>query len=586
MQTEPHHSYSTLVNDAKHRHTSNLRENRSLFFSLPWFQKGDLDAWVAVASNNMATMLICLQILLSVGFPDEIVYGKIAPGVGISMAFGSIFYMIQAMIVARNSGRIDICSQPFGINTPGAFAFINSIILPVFFKKLQYDDEGNPLNTAEAAKFAWKVGVAANFIQGIVEIAFAIIGPQIQTGIPLVALLTSLASIGFSFLLSGPMLEEAAKPPLAFICIVIVFLGYFAGVKWFGIPTSLLSMIVGTSIGWAGGYLTKENLNDQLKNVKMYSGDFAIVEIFSHINEVTPYIGLIIPVGLTVAVGTIQCVELAKTAGDKFDVRWSMLGDGLATVIAACFGSVFGMTVFIGHPAFKAMGARVTYNALTALTFVIVCFTGLTAVVLGIVSIESLNPILIFVGIIVCVDTLNITPKRHFAAFILGMVPAVCNWTQEQAQALLQAAAPDVAQKIDFQDPNQWRVWGKSMHGLFLMGSNYLVTSIVLCCMMIFIIDRNFPYAMFWAFVGAVCSLFGFMHTIKLDVWVGTHDYGWRFCVAYTSIAALFGILYVLQRYGYVQETHIDESEKEKKGIGELEKVEGTLPIVHEEKDY
>mmetsp|Transcript_9452 Transcript_9452/g.15172 ORF Transcript_9452/g.15172 Transcript_9452/m.15172 type:complete len:592 (-) Transcript_9452:138-1913(-) len=547
----PHHSYATLVRNAD-QNNDDLRRSRSLFFSLPWFQKGDIDAYTAVTSNNMATMLVCLQTLLSVGFPSEIVYGKISPGIGMSMAFGSIFYMFQALFYARSSGRTDICAQPFGINTPGAFAFISSIILPVYLKKLEYDDNNNPINTAEAAEFAWKVGVAANFVQGAVEVAFALIGPQIQRGVPIVALLTSLASIGFAFLLTGPMLDEFAKPMLSLVCIFIVFLGYFSGIKWGGVPTSVLVMVVGVVIGWGGAYLTPDNLKNELKNVKGYPGEFVIVDIFQHAGEVTPYIGLIIPVGLTVAVGTIQCVELARIAGDEYNIRWSMLGDGIATMVAACFGSVFGMTVFIGHPAFKAMGARVTYNALTAVTFLIVCYTGLSSVILGVVPIESLNPILLFVGIIVCCDTLNITPKRHFPAFILGLVPAVVNWTAQQAEAVLRAADSEKASRIDFQDPDQWRAWGPTMHGLFLLGSNYLVTSIVLCCMMIFIIDKRWDMAAFWSLIGGVCSIFGLMHNIKLGFWVKRKNFGWRFCVAYASCAILFMCLHLAQRYNLI----------------------------------
>ena len=92
-----------------------------------------------------------------------------------------------------------------------------------------------------------------------------------------------------------------------------------------------------------------------------------------------PYVGLIIPVGLTVSVGTIQCVQLSANAGDEYNVRWSMLGDGLGSIIAAIFGSPFGMTVFIGHPAFKEMGAKIGYNWLNAVFFIIVCFTGVSA---------------------------------------------------------------------------------------------------------------------------------------------------------------------------------------------------------------
>ncbi len=72
-----------------------------------------------------------------------------------------------------------------------------------------------------------------------------------------------------------------------------------------------------------------------------------------------PYITVIIPVSLTVSVSTIQCVVLSANIGDQYDMKWSMFGDGSATILGALFGSVFGMTVFIGHPAFKQMGAKV-----------------------------------------------------------------------------------------------------------------------------------------------------------------------------------------------------------------------------------
>mmetsp|Transcript_681 Transcript_681/g.979 ORF Transcript_681/g.979 Transcript_681/m.979 type:complete len:129 (-) Transcript_681:318-704(-) len=90
------------------------------------------------------------------------------------------------------------------------------------------------------------------------------------------------------------------------------------------------------------------------------------------------------------------------------------------------------------------------------------------------------------------------------------------------------------------------------MHGLFLLGSNYLVTSIVLCCMMIFIIDKRWDMAAFWSLIGGVCSLFGLMHNIKLGFWVKRKNFGWRFCVAYASCAALFMCLHLAQRYNLI----------------------------------
>merc|ERR1719240_191252 len=85
---------------------------------------------------------------------------------------------------------------------------------------------------------------------------------------------------------------------------------------------------------------------------------------FGSFAQVAPFLPVIFPVALTVSVGTIQCREVAAKAGDDYNLRWSMLGDGLGTIVAALFGSPFGMTVFIGHPGFKAMGAKLGYNFL------------------------------------------------------------------------------------------------------------------------------------------------------------------------------------------------------------------------------
>ena len=48
------------------------------------------------------------------------------------------------------------------------------------------------------------------------------------------------------------------------------------------------------------------------------------------------------------------------------------LADGLATVIGGLFGGVIQSTPYIGHPAYKAMGARAAYTMATALFVVVI----------------------------------------------------------------------------------------------------------------------------------------------------------------------------------------------------------------------
>jgi AGZA family xanthine/uracil permease-like MFS transporter len=66
--------------------------------------------------------------------------------------------------------------------------------------------------------------------------------------------------------------------------------------------------------------------------------------MFANINEITPYLSTTIPTAISIAIGTIQCVESAKRAGDFYPTREAMFADGIGTLIASLFGSILGMT--------------------------------------------------------------------------------------------------------------------------------------------------------------------------------------------------------------------------------------------------
>lgn len=102
--------------------------------ALPYFVGGDIDGFAAVFSNNLATMLAGCAMLTGPGvLPEDIVYGKIVPGVGISMAFGCVWYVLLTLKTASNLGRTDMCAIPFGINTPGVFAFNAGAQIPSWY---------------------------------------------------------------------------------------------------------------------------------------------------------------------------------------------------------------------------------------------------------------------------------------------------------------------------------------------------------------------------------------------------------------------------------------------------------------------
>lgn len=565
------------------QHITSEKTKQTLWiWCLPWFVWPDVDACISVSSNNIATMLSCVSIMVAVGWdggpndPDNVLYTSIMPGIGVALALGNCFYVVQALLYSRFTGRTDICAQPFGINTPGAFAFISSILIPTVCSGV-----AQGLTKQEAMKRAWQLCVTANFMQGFFELMLAFSGPYIIKIVPPVALLTCLSSIGLSFLFCNTFQDESATPIISFVCFFLVIIGYFSGVH-FKVPIALVCVVMGGAIAWIDGTLSLHHS----------ANGGGIVESYTNINFFYPrlfdvsqlqwmdafsYLSLIFPVALTVSVGTIQCCKLAHNVGDEYSVRWSMVGDGVATMIAACCGSIFGMTVFIGHPAFKKIGAKIGYCWMSACCMVVLCCTGLGGFLLTIFPIQSLNPIIMFVGIVVCCDTLEVCPRRHYAAFIIGLGPCLCSWAQGNAVNLAQSAVSvavgatiaslnttmngsipaNYSFSFSINDLNPSSSEATGLDGMWYLGSNYLLTSVVLTSISIYCIDRRFLNAVLWSSVGALFSFFGLMHSDKITIG-GLINFGnmvanpylktWKFALAYAVVAVLFLVMDQFQR--------------------------------------
>lgn len=475
----------------------------SWYRSLPYFVKGDVDAFFALFSNNLATILAgCAMILPMVG--KDIVYDRIFPGIAVAMLAGCIYYTIQAQMKAASTGRTDLCAQPFGVNTPGVFAFNGSIIIPIWAA-------GG--GTQEAGRTAWHVAVAANLLQGVIEIALSIVGPQFARSVPIVALLGALASVGLAYLYTGTLQAELAHPLVGLVSFFLCLLGMYANVAIPKVPKSVLPVGVGTAIAWITGLAMwggHDGLKDSLSQIRWHPGELNF-DALTHLDKVFPYIGVTIPVALTVSIGTVQCRTLAAKAGDEYNIRASMFGDGLCTVIAALMGSPYGMTVFIGHSAFKEMGAKIGYSIMCGLATVLVCFSGLAAVVLKIVPVEALNPIILFVGLAICSDALQVTPSRHWPAFIAAIVPGIANWAIGQCESfgrnLCSANGATCTVTVA-----SWTAKSE-LFGLYSLGQGYLLTSIYYASMLVYMIDREFHKAAAWAFIAGVSAVCGLIHS-------------------------------------------------------------------------
>src|SRR3989337_3079801 len=65
------------------------------------------------------------------------------------------------------------------------------------------------------------------------------------------------------------------------------------------------------------------------------------------------YFSVIFPMGIFNVVGSLQNIESAEAAGDRYRTFPSLMANGIGSVVAAVVGRVFYHKMYIGHPGWK-----------------------------------------------------------------------------------------------------------------------------------------------------------------------------------------------------------------------------------------
>src|SRR5512145_779857 len=93
-----------------------------------------------------------------------------------------ITFAYFARKLAAAEGRADVTALPYGISTPVMFVYLFAIMGPVYFATK------DPL-------LAYRVGLAAAFIGGFVEMSGALVGPWLEKVTPRAGMLGTIAGV-------------------------------------------------------------------------------------------------------------------------------------------------------------------------------------------------------------------------------------------------------------------------------------------------------------------------------------------------------------------------------------------------------
>jgi len=223
------------------------------------------------------------------------------------------------------------------------------------------------------------------------------------------------------------------------------------------------------------------------------------------------YLSIILPMSALDTIVSLQILESVKVAGDDYATRPSLLVNGLATLGAAAFGSPFPTTLYFGHLAHKAYGARVGYSILKGLATLLICVTGLISPILHFVPLEVVAIVIVWFGLVMVAQAFQGIPKSHCIAVSFGLLPMLAAWglqlvdlaLRKGGSSLLQAA-PKFGEEL-------------AIYGLIALSQGALLVSMLWAAALAHMLDRRFLTAAGWLLAGAVLSFLGLIHSYDLN---------------------------------------------------------------------
>jgi len=477
-----------------------------------WLVRGDVDGFFGLALDNLVQLLLidalCRNVL---GFSADLVYGRILPGVAVSLLVGNLYYARQAMRLARQTGRIDVCALPYGINTVSLIGHVFLVMLPA---KLAAQAAG----AADPARIAWQAGLAATIGSGLIELGGAFVAEKLRRTAPRAAMLSTLAGIALGFISLGFLFRTFAHPVVGMTTLAVVLLTYFGRVKFKGgLPGGLVAVLLGTAIAWLTGVAPASPLpaaGARLLLPVPVLGDLAGALSGGHM---VAFLSVIIPMGLFNVVGSLQNLDSAEASGDRYPTAPSLAANGVGTLAAALFGSCFPTTIYIGHPGWKALGARAGYSVMNGAFFTVVCLTGTLAHIAWAIPVDAGMAIVLWIGIVISAQAFQATPREHAPAVVMGLLPGVAAWGALMAKNGLRAAGVGAPGGPAF-SPALVDAFARSdtwIGGAFALEQGFIFAAMVLAAATVAVIERRFLAAAAWCWAGAALCVAGLLHSYR-----------------------------------------------------------------------
>jgi AGZA family xanthine/uracil permease-like MFS transporter len=490
---------------------------------------GETTAFLALFLDNAGVLIFLNAILVfTFNFPVDIILTRMIPGTAIGVFMGDLIYTWLAIRLKRKTGRADVTAMPLGLDTPSTIGIAYAVLGPTYV-------------ITRDAILTWHVGMATLFMIGVVKIFTSFFGGWIQRNIPTAGLLGSIAGIGLMLLGFLPMMEIFNEAVVGMVAMGLIFAALFSKLQLPGrIHGVLAALFIGTGIhfalGW-GGYLPEY----QAPSLEMHLClPLFSIDFLKTLPQSIHYLPIAIPFGILTIVGGINNTESARLAGDHYHPRDILLTEAFTSLISAFFGGVAQTTPYIGHPAYKKMGATWRYTLATGLAIGVGSAVGLMSLFVSVIPRAVIAPIFIFIGFEIVHQAYKESSPAHSPAVSLSMLPVIASLVLIILGQFL--GAMNIS-------PDKLPLRLQHLHQTLTMLSNgFILTGLLWGSMLAFLIDHRAKLAALCALVCAVLTLFGVIHSVwptgELYLpWRVDSDAHYMLALAYL---ALSGILLIL----------------------------------------
>jgi AGZA family xanthine/uracil permease-like MFS transporter len=291
--------------------------------------------------------------------------------------------------------------------------------------------------------------------------------------------------------------------------LAVILAGFFTNARLpGGMPVGLAALLLGTAIGWIGGYMSVPDVSAAVGDIAVAVPDLRVDMLLQGLSDLAPLLATAIPLGVYNFTEAMSNVESAAAAGDDYNLRSVLLADGTGAIVGSALGSPFPPAVYIGHPGWKDAGGRVGYSMASGAFIALLCFLGLFGLLSTLLPLPAIVPILLYIGLLIGAQAFQAVPRIHAAAVVIAILPNMAAWASGLIDNSLAAAGTTAAEVGTEALGNAGVVYD----GLTTLGQGAVLAGLVLGAILTFVIDKRFAAAAIAAGVGAALSFVGLIH--------------------------------------------------------------------------